>query len=254
MKRKILLTIVFALAIFPLLIGGPSATANSYDERKEVHQTLELTPGASVEIDTIAGSVEIETSANQIAEINAVLSSPTRADLDCNQLTIEHTSGGLLIRGASSHCKVSRGSQQLQLKLPRQINLSLRMIAGSIKVPAIDGFTKLDSIAGHAHVALAHPAEMSSLARGLTIELGKMSGRGLRISSVVGGIDLGVSRDIDADLSVSSFVGQIENEINDASLVESRDGDFRLRFGAGGSRIQISSVRGTIKIHRLGQG
>lgn len=121
MKRKILLTIVFALAISPLLISGPSATANSYDERTESHQTLKLTPGASVEVDTIAGSVEIETSANQIAEINAVLSSETRADLDCNQLTIEQTSRGLLIHGAS-RCNISRGSQQIQLKLPRQIN------------------------------------------------------------------------------------------------------------------------------------
>ena len=252
MKRKILFTIVFALAISPLLISGPSATANSYDERKEVHQTLQLTPGASVEIETIAGSVNIETSANQTAEINAVLASPTRADLDCNQLTIEHTSRGLLIRGASSRCQISRGSQELQLKLPRQINLNLRMIAGSIKVPAIDGSTTLNSIAGHAHVAVAHTAEMSSLARGLTLELGKMSGRGLRISSVVGGIDLGVSRDIDADLFISSHIGHLENALDDASLVESREGDYRFKFGAGGNRIEISSVRGRIKIHRLG--
>lgn len=251
MKSKIWVSLVFGLAASLMLLAVQGATQKrDYPERKEIHQTYDLAKNALVEVDTIAGSVVIETSETRVAEVNAILSSPTRADLDCNRITIEQSAQGLRINGLST-CSITRGTQQVLIRLPIQTNLGLRMIAGSVKVAALDGVLRLDSIAGPADVGRVASAEISSLAQGLKLELSEVRAPGIRISSVTGEIDFRVSDNLNAELFVSSLVGLIENDTAARALAKTRDSDYRFRFGGGGNSIEVSSVRGAIRIHRL---
>src|SRR5262245_11820967 len=243
---------ILAIIAVGLLAMAPSSekaiAQNSTEVRKKIHQSFDLPANAVVEVQTIPGSVTVETGSSQTAQIDATLTSPTPADLDCNQIAIERTAQGLSINGHST-CQISRGGQQLHLRLPSKTNLTLRMIAGSIKVPALNGFLRLDSIAGHAEVACNADAEMSSLARGLTLSLSNTRDSRVKVSSVVGDIDLGIA-DLDADLSVNSYIGQIRDEIGEG-VTETTETSFRLRLGAGRNQIRFSSIRGDIKIHRV---
>jgi len=240
--------VIIAIGLMAMAsLGDLTLGQNRSEARKEIHQSYDLAPNATVEVQTIPGSVIVETGSAQTAQIDATLTSPTPADLDCNQLAIERTAQGLHIHG-DSPCNIGRGSQQIRLRLPSQTNLRLSTIAGSIKVPALDGFLRLNSIAGHAEVACTEDAEMSSLARGLTLSLSNMRNSRVNVNSVNGDIDLGIAADLDALLTVSSFVGRIQNETsNDSATV--RQTDFRLRLGAGRSQIRISSIQGDIRIH-----
>jgi hypothetical protein len=242
---------IFVVVAVGLVAMAPSPDKsigpNRSDQQKEIHQSYDLPANSVVEVHTIPGSVVVETGSGQTTQIDATLTSPTPADLDCNRLTIERTADGLRLNG-DSPCNISRGSQQIRLRLPSQTNLRLSTIAGSIKVPALDGFLRLNSIAGHAEITCTADAEMSSLARGLTLSLSNMRGARVNVSSVNGDIDLGIAADVDAVLTVSSFVGRIQNEVTNDNVTD-RQTDFRLRLGAGRSQIRISSIQGDIRIH-----
>ena len=51
--------------------------------RNEINRQYQLAPNTTVELSTIAGPVEIETTSDQSAEIKIVNSADTQADLNC---------------------------------------------------------------------------------------------------------------------------------------------------------------------------
>src|ERR1043165_2060437 len=159
-----------------------------FPERREIHQTFRLAPGANVDVSMIAGPVEIETTNGDTAEVNVFESAQTRADLDCYKTVVEQTRTGLVIRHEQS-CSFVRDHQRVKLVLPRSVNVSLRSIAGYVHVGALDGMLRLNSIAREVTVTRVQTAEISSLAQGLTISLAQPRDQGVRISSVIGGVD-----------------------------------------------------------------
>jgi len=60
-------------------------------EREDINQTYELNPGARVELSVIAGSVDVETTNGNTAEVHITRLGQTRTDLDCNKIAIENT-------------------------------------------------------------------------------------------------------------------------------------------------------------------
>src|SRR5690349_18746654 len=108
-------------------------SAQETPARNEINRRTQLAPNSTVKISTIAGSVEIETIDAQTADINIVNSAPTEADLKCLATPIEESPGKLVIR-SKTVCQVSRVSQQMTLRLPRNANLDLEMIAGHVRI------------------------------------------------------------------------------------------------------------------------
>jgi hypothetical protein len=225
----------------------PRPEQGDLPERREIHRTFRLAHGANVEVSMIAGPVEIETTNDDTAEVNVIESAKTRADLDCYKTVVEQTSTRLIIRHEQS-CSNVRDYQRVKLILPRSVNPSLENIAGFVHVGAIDGMLRLNSIAGEVTLTQVQAAEISSLAKGLTIGLAQPSNQGLRISSVIGGVDLNVFPGVNANLVISSLMGQIRNEASDISVTEMQPG-YRIVIGSGGPAISVSSIMGEIKIH-----
>ena len=218
--------------------------------RNEINRQYQLAPNTTVEISVIPGPVEIETISGQSAEINIVNSAETQADLDCLGTPIEQTPGRLVIH-SKSLCKISRVSQRVTLKLPRNINLDLKQIAGHVRIGPTEGTVHLESIAGHVSTGSLQSAEMSSLAEGLSMEIKQIGERGVRLSSVVGGIELALSDNLNAQFEASSIVGNVLSEIPNVKLSTDGRSDFEARIGSGGPMITISSVRGGIRLRKL---
>ena len=79
-----------------------------------------------------------------------------------------------------------RSEERVTLKLPRNLNLDLEQIAGHVSVGPTEGMVRLESIAGHVSTGELQAAEMSSLARGLSMEIKQIGKRGVRLSSIIG--------------------------------------------------------------------
>jgi hypothetical protein len=142
-------------------------------------------------------------------------------------------------------------SQRVILKLPRNVNLDLKQIAGDVSVGPTGGMVRLESIAGHVSTGSVQSAEMSSLAQGLSMEIKQISERGLHLSSVVGGIELALADNLNAQFEASSIVGNVLSDIPNVKLSTDGRSDFQARIGSGGPMISISSVRGGIRFRKL---
>jgi hypothetical protein len=137
------------------------------------------------------------------------------------------------------------------LKLPRNVNLDLEQIAGDVSIGPTEGMVHLESIAGHVSTSSLQAAEMSSLAQGLSMEIKQIGERGVRLSSIVGGIELALSDHLNAQFAASSIIGNVLSDIPTVKISTDGQSDFQARIGSGGPRIDISSVRGGIHLRKL---
>lgn len=218
--------------------------------RKEINQQYQLAPNTTVEISTIAGPVEIETISGQSAEIKIVTSAETQADLDCLDVQIGQTPKKLAIR-SKSLCNNSRVNQRAMLKLPRNVNLELATIAGAVQIGPTEGMVRLNSIAGKVSTGPLQAAEMSSLAGGLSMEIKQLGERGVRLSSIVGGIELALSDNLNAQFEANNIIGNVVSDSPNIKLLTDRRFEFEAQIGSGGPLISISSVKGGIRLSKL---
>ena len=137
------------------------------------------------------------------------------------------------------------------LKLPRNVNLDLESIAGHLRIGPTEGMVRLNSIAGKVSTGPLQAAEMSSLASGLSMEIKQIGERGLRLSSIVGGIDLGLADNLNAQFEANSIIGNVVSDIPSVKLSTEDRYNFKAQIGSGGPPITISSVRGGIRLHKL---
>jgi hypothetical protein len=233
-----------------VLFGGApalSAADTAYPERERIAKSFSLASGSRVELLTIAGPVEIDTTSGRTADVEVVRAAPTRRDLDCGAIVIEQIGSTLTIR-SETRCDNVRSSHTVKLSVPRDVDLNLRNIAGRVRIGPTDGMVRLESIAGHVEAAGLREARMISLARGLSLTVSDLSDRGVNVTSVMGGIDLDVGPRADAEVITRSVEGDIDNGVPGARITEIDKRNQRAVIGSGRGKIEIVSVVGTIKI------
>jgi hypothetical protein len=233
-----------------LSFAAPAVRAEDADdgERERIARSFTLASGSRIEISTIPGPVEIDTTAGRSADVEVVRTAPTRRDLECGSIVIEQTGSTLTIR-SQDKCSIVRGEWTVRLSVPRDVDLSLRNIAGHVRMASTDGRVRLDSIAGHVEASGIREARMSSLARGLTLSVTELGDGGIRVSSVTGGIDLDVGSRVDAEVITRSVVGRVDNDVPGVRITEVDETSQRAVLGSGRGKIEIDSVVGAVRIH-----
>ncbi|HEV8366898.1 MAG TPA: hypothetical protein VGQ39_03015 [Pyrinomonadaceae bacterium] len=83
------------------------------------------------------------------------------------------------------------------------------------------------------------------------MEIKQLGKRGLRLSSIVGSVELALSDNLNAQFEASSIVGNVVSDIPAVKLLADRRSDFEAQIGSGGPVITISSVRGGIRLRKL---
>ena len=256
MRRKliVLLTVIMlAVVVAPLTDASQqrrSAGDREYTEREDINQTYELAPGARVELSVISGSVDVETTNGNTAEVHIVRMGETRQDLDCYMIAIDHTPNSLIMRHKqerTSECQNIRAKQQVTLRLPRNVDLKLNAISGPVKIGEIDGSLRLSGISGRVDVAQALGySEISGISGVLSISIPRLSERGIRVSGISGKVELRLANDLNADLNVSGINGDVNAGASNVTLNKVGHSKFAGRVGSGGSVISVSGISGSV--------
>jgi hypothetical protein len=76
------------------------------------------------------------------------------------------------------------------------------------------------------------------------MEIKQIGERGVHLSSITGGIELGLSDNLNAQFVADSVVGNVVSDIPSIKISSDGQSDFEAQIGSGGPRITISSVRG----------
>jgi hypothetical protein len=246
-----------AAAIHKIKVGGGSSGVE-LTERRELHQTYELAPGAKVLVLGIAGTVEVETGNSTNAEVSIVESAASQEDLNSRHIDIQQTADKLELRSLGherrgfwsifGHSGMVR--QQVKLKLPAQVDLTLRGIIGPVTATAIQGPLHIAGVDGNVNVAgAAQSVGISGVNGNLAVNMSKLGEKGVAINGINGNIDLGLESKLNALFRVSAVNGKIEQDIPNLNVFgEQRRGNLDAQAGTGGTLIRISGVNGNVHL------
>ena len=251
-----------AAAALVLGVGGAAGAGQHSQEvgdsrdmpaREEFRQTYRIAPDGTVRVRGIAGPVSVETiDGGDTAEVYILRMAATERELRCYRTDVRSSPDRLSIEHVQDEhdqeCNRIRSRQQVRLRVPRSVNLDFATVAGALDVAPIDGMVRLEAIAGATALAGVRTAEIDAIAGPLSIGLAG-GGQDVRISSVVGPVELNLARGVDADLHVDSVIGSVRSLASDLEMVN-EDGSYRARIGAGGGSVRLSSVVGSVELRR----
>lgn len=267
MKKRVLvviLLIVTAAVAGTMTRSSVSNKENGSDEQQqptEVRQSYQLQPGAAVLIAGINGSVQVETSDTDTAEVYIQRKARNPEDLNRRQIIIEHTDKSLTVRGQKVRGDgffgfLTGGSgnvdERVTLKLPRKISLTARGVNGRVSIGEVEGDVRVSGINGKAEVAqVSGYQEISGVNGALIVTIKQMGERGLRISGVNGRVELRLHDGLNADLEARGMNGGVNSEMPEVSVQKDKEhSNYSARIGDGGAPISLSGVNGGVKLTR----
>lgn len=254
MKPRILMTALFAavLLVAPQSFKATAQDKSDWPERDEFRQSYQLAPGATVEVRNINGSLEIETTSGNTAEVYVVRTARTKADLEYRKVIVEQTPTSLRVYTQEPPEEVRNNAQvrhRAILKLPRPSELTVKNINGHAVVGQIDGPAYLSNINGRLEVGHASSfAELSHINGRVAMTMERLGERGIKMRHVNGSIDLQFLDGVNADLDITMLNGSVQSTASNLSVQKKDRSSFRGQVGAGGSPITGSHINGGITI------
>jgi len=233
-----------------------NATQNAHDNFSRSYQ---LAPGAVVELSDINGSVKIETSDTQTAEVVVERTASNEQALTRRKITVDADTNSLRVRGEKGDVGFfarlfgSTPSEKVTLKLPRQISLRTRGVNGAVTVGEIAGSVEMQGINGRVQVAgTTGSAEFKGINGSIVVGLKQINDQGVTLSGINGNIELQLAQGINADLEAKGMNGRLISEMSDVAIDKNEHGKYSARIGTGGSAINAKGINGNIRLTRTG--
>ncbi|MGA9771188.1 MAG: hypothetical protein WBV94_19295 [Blastocatellia bacterium] len=259
MKVRSLIAL-FCVAV-ALLIAPHSAQVSAqsrardkgdFAERDEFRQSYQLAPGSSVEIRSINGPLQIETTTGNTVEVYVERSARTKADLEYRKVIVESTPTSLRVYTQEPPDDVRNDvhvRHRAIIKLPRPSELTVRNINGNARIGDVDGPVRLGNINGELEIGHASSfAELSNVNGNMSMTIERLGDRGIQMQHVNGNINLQFLDSVNADLDVSMFNGTVNSSLPNMSLQKMSRSSLRGQIGAGGTPISGSHINGIITI------
>jgi hypothetical protein len=222
----------------------------------ETRKSFELKPGDRVSVQGINGTVEIQTSDTKTAEVFVKRTADSPSSLRRREIIIEQTSDGLVVRGQENHLGFwehlfgRNPKEEVTIKAPRQIALSLRGVNGRVTTGNIDGSLEVRGINGRVELGQATSfAEISGINGNVSVGLRQLGERGARLSGINGNIELRLTSDLNADVTAKGMNGRLSSEIPAVTVDKDDHGShYSAHIGTGGAPITISGINGNVRL------
>src|SRR5687768_16384997 len=235
-----------------------SPGAAAVGTREETRQTFKLGAGARVEVGRINGQVEVRTAETDTAEVHIVRTAESAEAMECNRGTVEASPSSLEVRGergcsGGGFCnwlwRGGRGARQVvTLTLPRRVELAASHVNGALSVGEVEGPVEVSHVNGRVEVAQSvGRSEVSHVNGGVRFGVSRLGAEGMEVSHVNGRVEIRFRQTADADVEVERQNGGLSVNVPNVTMQERLSRSHsRLRFGAGGSPVQISHVNGGV--------
>jgi len=242
---------------FNRVINGAADPGSQPASSDETRKSFELKPGERVWVQGFNGRVEIQTSDTKTAEVYVKRTGDDANSLQRRELVIEQNSDGLLVRsrqkfnGVWDHLFGHDPKEEVTIKAPRQIALSLRGINGRVTSGDIEGPLDLKGLNGK--VELGQVGDTSSIdgVNGeIVVTLTRLSDRGVQIHGVNGPIELRLASGLDADLTARGMNGNVKSEIPEVTVDKADWSHYTAHIGKGGPAIEIRGINGNVRLAR----
>lgn len=235
-----------------------SPAGQSGEVRDEIRKSFALSPGAEVAVTGINGSVNVETSDTKTAEIYIVRTGKEAGALERRKIVIEGTPTSLTIRGQKGDVGFfdrlfgSNPTEQVTLKLPRQVSLVTKGVNGSVIVGDLDGSVEVAGINGKVEIGQATgSAEFHGINGNVSVALRTLEKGGVRLSGINGNIELRLASGVNADLEAHGMNGSVRSDVPEITVNKSEHGNkYFAHIGTGGNPITVSGINGNVRLTR----
>ncbi|MCI0659826.1 MAG: hypothetical protein L0220_02015 [Acidobacteria bacterium] len=233
-----------------------STMPSRVDINEQINKTVTLAPGSNVKINGINGRVTIVTGEGDKAEIDISIRASDREALDRRPLLIEETANSLTIRTDERREERRGGDRgwvrhEVNLKLPRDVNLRVNGVNGAVDVGQIAGEVGLNGINGKVSVAQAGTAtHINGINGHTTISLLRLGEGGLRVSGCNGGVSIGLPVSTNANIRVHGINGGVDTDLPITLTGEIKRGQLTGTIGSGGATIEITGINGGVQLRR----
>ena len=245
------ITLALALTAYGMKKNVPTA---EYSDKEEINQSFELGNGAQVRINSINGTVKVETWDQPNAEIHIVKSTNEGPnELKRVEVIIDHSAGRLEIR--TRHDDNDRNSPQVNVrveaKLPRQMDLNISGVNGATDVGPITGKFHANGINGHVKVAeSSEELRLSGINGGVTASLATLGSNGIHVDGINGSIQIEIPEDANATIDVTGQNGSFNSDIPLTMVGEVRRNQTHAQIGSGGAPIRMDGINGGIRLRK----
>ncbi len=184
-------------------------------------------------------------------EVETVSADVSAAGLS-GKLDLESVSGDVSITGTPSQIECSSVSGTIKTETTAG-NTSLETVSGKIKVARADGELSATSVSGSIAIegGSITGGRLSTTSGTIRCEAAPTGSDSLKLKSLSGSVTLVVPKNLAADFELSTFSGNIHNEIGPKAERTSKYAPGRraqFSTGAGGPHIEINSFSGTIEL------
>ena len=272
MRRVVILILLVAIAAAAGIVRSYSKSGHSISEvpavlagesssngetREEIRKSYELLPGAQVDVAGINGSLKIETSDTSTAEVYIERIGKSAESLRRRKVTIENSPSSLKIIGGDGDVGFlarifgSNPTEQVTLKLPKQLSLIASGINGSVITGQIDGSVVVQGVNGKVDVAqVGAAAEFHGINGNIAVSLNSLEQEKISINGVNGNIDLRLREGAGADLKAHGMNGNVVSDLPDFVLEKAKHGNYVAHIGTGGNSISANGINGNISLSR----
>jgi DUF4097 and DUF4098 domain-containing protein YvlB len=237
-------------------------------DKSEVQVTGTLAPDAELTFEGGDGHVDIEVEPKGHADVGPSdlevhVPSGSQVEIEGVNLEIEVSgstggveaetvNGGIRLRGSAHLVSLQSVNGAVDLSGPRG-HIEVEVVNGSITVQDVSGDIEASTVNGELTVGGGpfESAALESVAGPVSFK-GDLAATGrLDIETVSGSADVFVPANFKADFSVSTFSGEIEDELGIGTIQQE---EFipakKLNFstGSGGARITVETLSGTVHI------
>ena len=196
--------------------------------------TVKVPAGSRLEVDTVSADITTE----QVAGV----------------LDLETVSGTVRAVGKPSEVKVQSVSGDVEVPAVDG-PVRAQTVSGRVTLLGARGSVEVSSVSGPIKVVGAdvESGELHTVSGTITFE-GELAGAGrLEVETVSGEVELSLPASVAAEFRVTSFSGNITNELGPAARRSSEHGPgWELEFsnGGGGARVEVQSMSGRVTLRK----
>jgi len=235
--------------------GSPGVTGD------ETRKTFDLKAGATIRIEGVNGRVDVQTAADtKTTEVFVKRTGDNPSSLRRRDIIIEQNSEGLLVRSRQNHTGLwdhlfgKDPREEVTIKAPREIALTLKGINGRVSTGDITGALEVRGVNGRVETGTAGEAEVSGVNGSVSVGLKQLGEHGARFSGINGGVEIRLSVGLNADLRAKGMNGRVVSEVSDVTVErENAWSNYSSQIGKGGPLIEISGINGNVRLTR-GEG
>jgi DUF4097 and DUF4098 domain-containing protein YvlB len=203
--------------------------------------------------DAGTSDLEVHVPSGSHVEIEGV-----NAEIEVSNVTgsveAETVNGGITLRGAAKEVSLQSVNGVVDVSGPRG-RIEIEVINGSVTIQDASGHVEASTVNGEVIVGGGpfEKAALESVAGGVRFEADLGAQGRLNVETVSGTAEVFVAPNIKADFSISTFSGEIENDLGVGTIQQEEyipAKELSFSTGPGGARITVETLSGTVHIRK----